>query len=98
MIVVAIIGLLASIAIPSFIRAKEVAQRTACLANLKTIEGVKGMWALENRRANADTPTDTDLFGPGLYIREKPQCPSSGSYSLNTVESKPTCSVPSHTL
>lgn len=98
MIVVAIIGLLAAIAIPSFVRAREKAQQTACILNLKAIEGVKGNWALETRRSNTDTPTDGDLFGATLYMRDKPGCPANGTYSLNQVDTKPTCSVPTHTL
>jgi prepilin-type N-terminal cleavage/methylation domain-containing protein len=98
MIVVAIIGLLAAIAIPNFIKAKEQAQRTTCGANLRSIDGVKSTWALETRRKNTDTPADEDLFGPASYIRDKPQCPANGTYSLNQVDAKPTCSVPSHTF
>ena len=98
MIVVAIIGMLAAIAIPSLVRAKDNAQRTACLANLKSIDGVKSAWALDTRRKNTDTPTDADLFGPLAYIRDKPQCPANGTYSLSQVDTKPTCSIPSHTL
>ena len=98
MIVVAIIGLLAAIAVPSLVRAREVAQRTACIGNLKTLEGTKATWALEQRRGSTDTPTDADLFGTGLYLAAKPGCPANGSYSLNQVDSKPTCSVASHTL
>ena len=98
MIVVAIIGLLAAIAIPNFIRAKENAQRTACNSNLKNLAGVKAIWALENKRANTDTPTDAEIFGPTLYMSAKPECPTSGTYSLNQVDAKPTCTVPTHTL
>jgi competence protein ComGC len=98
MIVVAIIGLLAAIAIPNLIRAKDNAQRTSCAANLKSIDGVKATWALEARRNNADVPTDSDLFGPTAYIRDKPQCPAGGTYSLNQVDAKATCSVASHTF
>lgn len=98
MIVVAIIGLLAAIAIPNFVRARVQAQQIGCISNLKTIEGAKGTWALENRRGSADTPTDADLFGPALYISSKPACPGNGSYTLNAVETKVACSVPSHTL
>ena len=98
MIVVAIIGLLAAIAIPSLVRAKDSAQRTACITNLKSIDGMKSAWALDNHRKNTDTPTDTDLFGAGAYIRDKPQCPANGTYSLNQVDTKPTCSILSHTL
>ena len=39
MIVVAIIGLLAAIAIPNFIKARQASQKAACVANLKTIDG-----------------------------------------------------------
>jgi prepilin-type N-terminal cleavage/methylation domain-containing protein len=98
MIVVAIIGLLAAIAVPSLVRAREVAQRAACIGNLKTMEGAKATWALEQKRGSTDTPTDGDLFGPGLYVTAKPGCPANGSYSLNPVDSKPTCSLAAHTL
>ncbi|HKQ39561.1 MAG TPA: prepilin-type N-terminal cleavage/methylation domain-containing protein, partial [Verrucomicrobiae bacterium] len=39
MIVVAIIGLLAAIAIPNFVKARTASQRNACIANMKQIEG-----------------------------------------------------------
>lgn len=98
MIVVAIIGLLAAIAIPNFVRARENAQRAACQGNLRTIDGAKGTWALENRKGSTDVPTDGDLFGPTLFINPKPHCPANGTYTLNQVDTKTTCSVPSHTL
>ncbi|MBN2506515.1 MAG: prepilin-type N-terminal cleavage/methylation domain-containing protein [Verrucomicrobia bacterium] len=98
MIVVAIIGLLAAIAIPNFVRARQSSQTSACIANLKQIDGAKATWALEMKKTNLDTPTDADLFGATLYIREKPQCPGGGTYSLNAVDTKPTCTVAGHTL
>ena len=98
MIVVAIIGLLAAIAIPNFVRARENAQRTACQANLRSIAGAKMTWALEQRRGNAEVPTDADLFGPTLYISAKPGCPANGSYTLNQVDTKPACSAVMHTF
>ena len=98
MIVVAIIGLLAAIAIPNFIKAREASQRNACIANLKQIDGAKNTWALEQKKVSADVPNDTDLFGATLYIREKPGCPANGTYSLLAVSSKPTCTVVDHTL
>jgi prepilin-type N-terminal cleavage/methylation domain-containing protein len=98
MIVVAIIGLLAAIAIPSFVRAREKAQQTICIANLKALDGVKGTWALETKRSSTDTPLDADLFGAVSYMRDKPSCPANGAYSLNQVDTKPNCSVATHTL
>ena len=100
MIVVAIIGLLAAIAIPNFIKAREFSQKNACIANLKQIDGAKNTWALEQKKVNSDSPGDTDLFGTTLYIREKPVCPGSGTYTLGVVSDKPTCSQSTvgHTL
>jgi len=98
MIVVAIIGLLAAIAIPNFVKARAASQRAACIANLKQIEGAKATWALEQKKVNTDTPTDGDLFGSTLYISTKPGCPASGTYALGAVSDNPTCTVSDHTL
>ena len=56
MIVVAIIGLLAAIAIPNFVKARTTAQQKACINNLRQIDGAKEQWALENKKTQADTP------------------------------------------
>ena len=69
MIVVAIIGLLAAIAIPNFVKARTASQTNACIANLKQIQGAKATWALELKKVDTDTPADADLFGATAYIR-----------------------------
>jgi prepilin-type N-terminal cleavage/methylation domain-containing protein len=61
MIVVAIIGLLAAIAIPNFVRARETAQLNSIGNNLRIIEGAKEQWALENKKVTSDTLAMTDL-------------------------------------
>ena len=91
MIVVAIIGLLAAIAIPNFVKARAASQKNACIANLKQMDGAKATWALEQKKVVTDVPVDTDLFGSTQYIRDKPECPGGGTYSLNDVGNKPTC-------
>jgi prepilin-type N-terminal cleavage/methylation domain-containing protein len=98
MIVVAIIGLLAAVAIPNLVKARKSATRAACINNLKTIEGAKGIWALEMRKTDTDIPSDADLFGVDKNIRDKPACPGGGTYTLNAVSERPTCSIPDHTL
>ena len=50
MIVVAIIGLLAAIAIPNFVRARTTSQMNACINNLRQIDGAKQQWALETNK------------------------------------------------
>ena len=93
MIVVAIIGLLASIAIPNFIKARTASQKSACIANMKQIDGAKQTWALETKKVGTDTPNTTDLYGSDKYIRDEPSCPGGGAYSPNPVDQKPTCSL-----
>ena len=55
MIVVAIIGLLAAIAIPNFVKARENAQLNSIFNNLRIIEGAKDQWAIENKKGSGDT-------------------------------------------
>jgi prepilin-type N-terminal cleavage/methylation domain-containing protein len=98
MVVVAIIGLLAAIAIPNFIKARESSQKNACIENLKKMDGAKHMWAIEKKKISADVPQDTDLFGSTLYIREKPACPASGTYILNDVGTPAECNIAGHTI
>jgi prepilin-type N-terminal cleavage/methylation domain-containing protein len=94
MIVVAIIGLLAAIAIPNFVKARTASQKNACIANLKQMDGAKASWALEQKENNSDTPVDTDLFGSTSYIRDKPECPGGGTYTLQAVDTKVSCNLP----
>src|SRR4051812_35591531 len=96
MIVVAIIGLLAAIAIPNFTRSVRETQQQACALNRRNIDGAKLQWAVEPPNPPTATPTDTDLFGEDAYIEHKPDCPAKGVYSLNEVKQKCTCSVGAH--
>jgi prepilin-type N-terminal cleavage/methylation domain-containing protein len=101
MIVVAIIGLLAAIAIPNFVKARSASQKSACIANLKQIHGATATWAMEKKKNNSDTPVASDLFGADSYIRDEPTCPGNGqSYTLAQVDAKPTCALSTvgHTL
>ena len=96
MIVVAIIGLLAAIAIPGFKNAIDAARARACAINQRNIDGAKLRWALENRKATDAAPSDADLFGPSAYIDHKPGCPAGGAYSLKPAGERCSCSVPTH--
>lgn len=104
MIVVAIIGLLAAIAIPNFVRARAKAQATSCIANLKQIEDAIQVWAADLNKPDTAVPKWVDLV-PN-YIRTQPACPSGGAYNVETctVAQRPTCSYvatgtnPAHVL
>ena len=100
MIVVAIIGLLAAIAIPNFVKARATAQKNACIANLKQVDGAVQQWALENKKVASDTYalTDTTLLE---YLKGSllPVCPGGGTYAAgSSVSGAPTCTVSGHTL
>ena len=101
MIVVAIIGLLAAIAIPNFVRARTTSQTNACINNLRQIDGAKQQWALENKVATNATPGDTDIQpymgrGQGGTL---PSCPSDSSstfdtsYTIGNVQTAPVCLI-----
>jgi prepilin-type N-terminal cleavage/methylation domain-containing protein len=87
MIVVAIIGLLAAIAIPNFIKARQVSQKNACIANMKQIDGAVNTWALEANQVNGVTPNTGDIYGADKYIKTAPACPGGGAYTLLSVGS-----------
>ena len=93
MIVVAIIGLLAAIAIPNFVRARTTSQQNACINNLRQVDGAIQQWALENKKDTAATVAYSDVSG---YLKNAVICPSGGttfadSYAVSDVASKPTC-------
>jgi len=96
MIVVAIIGLLAAVAIPNFMRARTTAQRNACIANLKQLDGAKSLWALDSGAATGASVTMGDLVTD--YIKTTPSCPASGTYTLGNIGTEPVCTVATHTL
>ncbi len=92
MIVVAIIGLLAAIAIPNFVKARNTAQRNTCINNLRQIDGAIQQWALETK---ATDTTEVDEAAVGTYIKGEvmPTCPSGGTYGTTDVVTPPTCSL-----
>lgn len=87
MIVVAIIGLLAAIAIPSFMRARTTSQMNGCINNLRQIEAAKDQFALEHGLTNLAAITGataadqmTSLVGATIasgYLKQFPLCPAS---------------------
>ena len=92
MIVVAIIGLLAAIAIPNFVKARTTAQANACINNLRQIDGAKEQYMLENNTTAAPTAM-TDLAGVTGYIKATPNCPAGGTYTIQAAGTNPTCSI-----
>jgi prepilin-type N-terminal cleavage/methylation domain-containing protein len=99
MIVVAIIGLLAAIAIPNFVRARATSQANACINNMRQVEAAVDQFALEQgKTTGAAAPSLTSDLTPyiKLNVNNKiPECPSGGSYTVGTIGAIPqvTCNL-----
>ena len=94
MIVVAIIGMLAAIAIPNFVKARNTAQAGACISNMSQIDGGIQQWALEKGKKDADAPVAAEV---AEYIkgRRMPTCPAGGDYILGaTIATVPSVTCP----
>ena len=96
MIVVAIIGLLAAIAIPNFVKARATSQMNACINNLRQIDAAANEYALERGKKTGDGFTmNTDLT-PYIKLNSAssiPPCPAGGVYTCAVVGNTPTCSL-----
>jgi prepilin-type N-terminal cleavage/methylation domain-containing protein len=100
MIVVAIIGLLAAIAIPNFVKARSTSQMNACINNLRQMDGAMEEYALETKLPSTATYALSNL---NPYIKlttgsNLPLCPGGGTYSAGaSVTVAPTCSLSGQT-
>ncbi len=82
MIVVGIIGLIAAIAIPNFIRARLTAQKNSCIGNLKQLDSAVQQWAVANKKNGTDTYDLNDaVFLEYIKGSSLPACPGGGAYS-----------------
>lgn len=95
MIVVLIIGMLLTISLPNFLHARDTSRTKVCQNNLRQISAAKDQWAMENKAAPNDEPKSSDLVN--AYLKGEaggfPTCPSSGSYTIGSISTIPTCSI-----
>jgi type II secretory pathway pseudopilin PulG len=97
MIVVALIGLLAAIAIPNWVHARTTSQNNACISNLREIWGATQQWALDNRKGPEANVAPEEVLP---YLRNAVVCPAGGpaatfgsTYTLTTVSNLPACRI-----
>ena len=89
MIVVAIIGLLAAIAVPSFIRARESSQANACINNLRIVDAAVDQAAIEQGKSTGDTVDNLTTYIKGNAM---PSCPVGPTVIAEpTVGTSPVC-------
>ena len=100
MIVVGIIGMLAIIIIPNYINAKRAAQKNACIANLKQIQGAIQTWAIDTGASPGSAVTTADIIPKylkawpkeGVFdypvpasVNETPVCPNAATNTDHTL-------------
>lgn len=76
MVVVVIVGILISIAVPVYNKVTATAEEKACLANIRIIEGAIEMYKTANSTPPASIDDLMDQTKGGPFLKEKPRCPS----------------------
>ena len=97
MIVVALIGLLATMATPTWVRARTTSQKNTCVNNLRQVEAAKQQWALETKQSTNALPVYSDISS---YLKNSVSCPAagtdtsfSGSYNPNDIATPASCKI-----
>ena len=105
MIVVAIIGLLAAIAIPNFVKARSTSQANGCINNLRQINAAESQFALEQHKTTGDPINFPDDLTPYIKMNSSgslPTCPAGGTYDCPSVGTNASCTLstltPPHAL
>lgn len=101
LIVVAIIGTVASMAIPQFAKARSLTKKSICINNLRQIDAAIDRWVFEHDFPEGGTLTSSQEEEAYSYMRNgQPSCPSGGVYTIGTIGIHPqiTCSIEGHTL
>src|ERR1051325_1905256 len=87
MVVVGVIGVLAPIAIPNFMKARSASQTNTCINNIRAVDTAKQEWATETLQGPAATPTSDDLepyLGRGDGSIDRSFCPLDPDRSIDT--------------
>lgn len=79
-----------AIALPGLSRGRPMAQRNACIANLKRLTQAKSQWAKQAKQESIAIPDPSDL-APLLNGGVIPACPLGGTYTLGPVNEPPRC-------
>ncbi|MGC4044670.1 MAG: hypothetical protein QM758_12820 [Armatimonas sp.] len=93
LIVTGIIAILITIAVPNFVRARENARSKTCMQNLRALESAKDQFLMDRNLPRNVTVNATDVVGPLSYLKNMPECPSQGTYTIGSGNTTAACSV-----
>ena len=85
MIVVAIIGILAAIAIPNFVKNRNESQKKACVSNMRQISTACENWLTAHDMDVTGWSYPGSIVGTDNYIKQEPKCPTGNSAYTVTV-------------
>ena len=94
MITVLIIGVLLSVAMASFTKARDNSRLKSCLKNMQIISWAKEQYAIEAGKSDGDPVNLLDLVP--VYIKNDPECPASGVYSPMPIGENVDCTIVGH--
>jgi hypothetical protein len=89
-LLVLMVPLMAAIAIPSFVKARETSQLNACINNMRQIDSAKEQWAMAN---NASEGSTVAVTAANEYMKKAPVCPAGGAYEYKVIGEEPACSA-----
>jgi hypothetical protein len=99
---IAILPLLAAIAVPSFVKARQQSMKHACINNLRIMDAAKEEAAMECRWNSEQEvkPGSPEERSALEYVKgnQRPVCPAGGTYEWNSIGENPTCAIPEHRL
>lgn len=90
-IVVAVLGILTGMAVPTYAKVKVRTTDAACSKNRQVLQQAKLLWMVDNGKVYSDDVFFRDLLPE--YIAEPPVCPMKGQYELNGLTGEVTCSI-----
>ena len=90
-VVIVILGILASVAIPKYVDLSTSAEESACKANRGTIQSACSLYYAQQAAAGSpafpSAYTTTSLYSDGTV----PSCPSDGTYTYSSTTGSVTC-------
>lgn len=92
MIVVVVIGILVAIAIPAYQNTVATAEKRACQANVRIINGV----AVQYWHGHGKFPDSLDQLINPAYLQEIPKCPSGRGYEYDPDTGAASCTLEEH--
>ena len=94
MIVVAIIGMLAAMAIPSITKNQSTARIKVIYNNLRVIENAKLQWSMDHKKGEDDVPTAAEI-SPYMKGNKMPSDVVGETYNINAVGKAPSATIKS---